>query len=361
MKRSELEALKERTKQNIRKSLKTQTEKDVRKSEGDTHVEVKPEYVSISKYMRGAIFGIWTEADAEKRLYKALGQDSGTRGGFFVPPVLSNDVIELLKEAAVIRQMGVRILSVTGTDKVKFNSVTAAPSISWGSEAGTITEDTTMTFGQNTLETHKMVCLYKISRELLTNANVNMDALVRQELADALALEEDNAFLQGTGGTQPVGFYNNPRVNNTDLSGNITVDDLKDAAYQVRNTSYGEITGWVAHPRTVNYLSQLKDANGRYIFGTGPGERSGTLTDLLGLPLKQTTKISTTNRPGSTETFLVGGNWKDMLIGDGEGMRIETSTDAYFTTDEVGMKLVRFVGSMLRHPESFVVIKGITT
>ena len=351
------EAIKNHAKTAIAKRAETKLVKDVRKSAGSSVIEVVSEYTSISKYFRGVCLGDWSDADHELRIFKALGQDGSTRGGVFVPPILSNEVIELLKEKSVLRTMpGVR--QVVVADKMQYNTVTDAPTISWGSENTAITEDTTLAFGRETLETKKAVCLYKMSRELLANANVSIDGLIRQELADKLGLEEDKVFLEGTGGVKPLGIYYNPRIVSTDLSAAIAVDNLKDMLYNIRILQ-SEVTGWVMHPRTVNDLCQKKDAEGRYIFGAGPGEAN--LSTLWGLPLRQTTQLPITMRPASAESYVVAGRWSDLLIGEGEGMRIDTSTEAdtAFAADQVWLRLVRYVGCLLRHPESFGVIKGI--
>jgi len=352
-------------KEGLKAALTTQTRKGLRTAAppaddvGDV-TDVKTKY-SISKYLRGGIWKQWDGAENEERLFKALGQDDGAAGGFFVPSILSNEIIELLKDTTVIRsQPGVRVIQME-TDKLEFNRTDAGPTISWGGESTTIAEDTTLEFGKSTLETHKAVCLYKMSRELLQNANISIDALVRMELADALGLEEDSVFLEGTGGTQPEGIYYNPRILSTDLSGSVGYDNIMDAEYQVRNAKSGPFSGYVMHPRTVNSLRKLKDGEGRFIYSNG-GPGPAGIPSLNGIPVSQTTQIGVTSRPGASESYIVGGKWSDLLIGEKAGLRIETTNtggDA-FADDQVHMKLVKFVGSLLRHPESFVVIKGIS-
>lgn len=364
MKRSEYEARKGATKAAILKQFQKGTVVGKRLSGGDPgeqYVEVTKTHYSISKFLKGNIFGDWSNAENELRLQKELGQNRGTRGGFFVPTVLSNEIIELLKPQAVIRNMpGVRTITVPEGGKLDFNRVQSGPSISWGGENTTISEDTTMDFGQSSLETKKAVCLYEMSRELLRNANPSVDAMVRQELADALSLEEDLVFCEGTGGTQPLGLYYDPRVVSTDLSGSMDEDNIRDAMYQVELLS-SETTGWVSSPRTAYDLAKLKDANGRPIFGTGPGVAK--VVNLWSGPLKTTTKIPVTkSRPGSNESYLIGGRWSDLVIGESPSLRIETTTEGgnAFADDQVWLKLVRYVGKLLRHPGSFVVVKGIS-
>ena len=96
------------------------------------------------------------------------------------------------------------------------------------------------------------------------------------------------------------------------------------------------------------------------MIGTGPGEAGRNVLNLLGVPLRKTNKISAVSCPSGTETFMVGGRWSDFMIGEGEGMRIEVSTENRWETDELDLRLVRIIGSMLVQPTSFVIIKGIT-
>ncbi|KKN89751.1 hypothetical protein LCGC14_0235970 [marine sediment metagenome] len=368
MKKSELDKLIKAAKSGLAKATTVKTETQTRKSGGDTtdpaDIQVTAENLSLIKYIGGVIYGdlVWKQAPEEEKLFKALGQDAGNLGGVFVPPILSTSVIGLLKDKAVVRNMpGVGIMPVTGTDKIEFNSITEGPAISWGSEASTINEDTGLGFGRDTLELKKMVCLYKMSSEILRNARVNMEDVVRNELARELALEEDLAFLEGPGGQRPLGIYYQPRVLSTDLSAAVGVDNIKDAMYNVRLNAFNEITGWVMHPRTQNDLDQLKDANGRYLLTGSAGIGVAKLDNIFGAPLKTTTKISVTNRPSSGESYIVGGIWSELLIGDGQGFSIKTSEHVYFTTDQIGLRLTKHVGSMIKHGEGFVVIKGIST
>ncbi|HUU94931.1 MAG TPA: phage major capsid protein [Phycisphaerae bacterium] len=338
--------------------------KGSRKS-GDDPDRSRDEPVSFTKYLKGAILGNWREADGEQEIFKALGRDSATAGGFFVPPQLSDEVIERLKATAVVRSMpGVRVVPMTRTDKLQINRVTGAPAVTWSGEAATLSEDTGLTFGQVTLELKKATVLYKLSRELLEEAGPEVDNLVRTEIAEQLAIEEDKVFLRGTGGLQPLGFLYHPGVLNTDLSARVGGDNIRDAIYQVRAQN-SEITGFVADPVALAHLADEKDSNGRFIINENgnlgsPGTSVQGVMRLLNIPVKSTTQIGTGDYPGSTETFIVGGKWSDMLIGERPGLRIDTSEHVYFANDQIGLRIVKQVGMALRHPEAFVVIKGIT-
>jgi len=328
-------------------------------SSGDTIELVEPRY-SISKYFRGALWNNWENAENEERIYKALGVESGTRGGFFVPEQVAGEVIPLLKAKAVVRNMpGVKVVDLTGKSKITWNRVTAGPTVSWGGESTQISEDTTLAFGQKTLDTQKAVCLYKESRELFENAGPSVDEILRTELADALALAEDKVFLEGKGGTQPLGIYYNPQVLSTDLSGAIDQDDVKVAVNQMMLQNAGEPTAWVTYPTVRSKLALLKDAEGRPIFGTGPGQMY--VKEIDGAPVHATTQITSTLMPGASETYMIGGMWSGFWIGERGGIRVDTTDSGgdAFEYDQVWLRLVREVGSILRHDQAFVVIKGI--
>ena len=358
--KAQRQAKKDALKSAIRKQLSSRQVTGIRVG-SDPVIEVKPEYVSISRFLKGSTFNDWTGAETEKRLYvKALGQEVGTRGGFLVPAVLSNELIPLLKEKSVVRGMpGVKTIPMNGS-QLKFNRVDSGPSISWGGEAVTIAEDTGLELGQDTLQTKKAVCLYKTSRELLMNANPGIDGLVREELADAIALEEDSVFLEGTGGAKPTGVYYMPTVRSTDLSGNLTVDHLKAAEYQVR-LGQSSINGWAMHPRTAYDIARMKDSEGRYIFGDGLGVAGGGVQAIWNSKVAQSTQLAITNMPSSDESYLVAGDWRQFIIGEEGGLRIETSMERYFETDQVAIRLVKKVGSHIKQTGTFVVIKGITS
>lgn len=363
MKRSEAIALAKSAAESLRGQISTTETRGVRKGAGGgDDVQVTKENLSISKYFKGVILKDWTGADDEHAAFKkALSTEDGTKGGVFVPTIMSGEVIELLKQKAVVQNIpGVRYIRDMQTLSMEFNRVDAGPTISWGGENTTISEDTTLAFGKATLELKKAVCLYKMSRELLDNASPGVDMILRQELADQMALEEDKVVLDGVGGTQPLGIYWNPRVLRTDLSGVVTTDNLKTAVYN-SVLNHVQPTAWVGHPRTRQTLAKEKDSQGRYIYAPNNGALVNGSWLVEGLPFYETTQVPITLRNGSNESFVVAADWKQLILGSKAGMRIETTDtggDA-FVTDQVWLKLVRHFGSLLRHTAAFNVVEGI--
>lgn len=335
--------------------------KGFRKGGGGDITDVEDQY-SFSKYLKGMVTNDWTDAKEERKIFKkAIEQDDEHKGGVLVPEQTSKEVIELLQAKAKVRSMpGVQTLDMK-TDKMTIGRLESGPQISWGGELETIDEDDSMRFGEVSLELNKCVIIYPLSREILMNAGPNVDRLVKDEMAKALALDEDEKMLEGKGGKQPLGIYRHPLVNNTDLSGTISFDDITSAMYQVEKNEL-EVNGWIGNPRTRQSLRSQKDGDGRWII-SDPNKAGVMVPQLYGNEAHWTTKVPIDNRPGSNESYLIGADWGQLYIGQKPQIRVESSTEGgdAFTKDEVLIKMVRYVDIALRHPEGFVVIKGITT
>lgn len=323
---------------------------------------------SISKYMRGGLFGNWRDAEFEKseyeRVQKQLGSAVGTAGGFLVTPEYSAELIELLRARAVVRNLGVRVYPMSG-DTLTFNRMTGAAVAYWVAEGATKTESQP-TVGQATLVLKEVAGLVRSSNSLIQDASPAVDAIIRQDLVDVLVLAEDLAFIQGTGGTQPLGIYNDPNVPNTTLGvGNgatPTFDDLYDAMYAIEaaNAMY---TGWLMHPRTKNTLRKIKDGMGNYIYRIGD-RAQGDPDTLFGLPVGLTTQVPINLTRGTSVdcSYVILGDWKEFCVGEKAGAAaivIDVSTERYFELDQTAFRAVRRIDCMVRQPNAFYVVRGV--
>ena len=362
------------TKTKIAANLTTVRKADVRGAgdfADDADVKVKDEPISIAKYIRGGCFGIWNGAETEKRIFTKrfelskidLGETSLAAGGLFVPDVVSATLIPRLQEQSVLRRLGCTTITVGGFRKVTYPLQGTAPVVTWGTEGATHTADTTMDFDQGNLESHRESCLIYAPIELMMDANIDMESTIRNDIADAMALDEDLRAFRGLGGTQPLGMLYQPRVHSTDLSGEVDQDDVTNAAYQIRKAK-GRITAWVADPALGWKFSKLKDAEGRYLFPqTGQHANIGdNVMDLGGKPLHQTTQVGVGSYPGSNETYMIGGDWVRYVLLDGQGLVVDVTREGgdAWTKAKIGIRVLKYFGAGPQRPETFVVVKGIT-
>ena len=363
------------TKKKLRSKLRTALEKQMRKQLQATSVrksvaaELNREDFDfndkeeLAKFYRGALTGNWSHADAQyktfKAMQKALGERLGTTGGFLVPPQLDNELIEYIRGKVAVRNVpGVRTYAMK-SNVLQMPRLDTGASASWGGENETISSSA-VEFGQVEMVLRKVVGKVAVSNELIEDADPSIVDLINRDLTDAVAEKVDQGLLEGTGGAEPLGLYYQPNIVWTDLSGTPDFDDFYDAIYQVRRRNH-EITAWISHPRLENTLLKLRTGDSQYLrpYVEGVSGNEPRLPQLLGLPVIYTTNVSITGMPGTNESYCIGADWKQVIIGDRNGLRLSSSTDEAFSKDQTIVRAVYRVGLMLRHPEAVVVVKGI--
>jgi HK97 family phage major capsid protein len=322
---------------------------------------------SIAKYLRGSMFNNWQNAEFEKseytKLAKALGEGTGSTGGFLVPEQYVTQIIPLLQARAIVRNAGATVYPMS-TDTLTLPRQTGASGTSWGEENTSFSEDTNPTFGKNQLVLKKLKALLYVSNELIEDASPSVDALITNDLVKSLSLAEDLAFFAGTGGTQPLGLTLNPDVAGTTLGAGAgampSIDDFIDAMHAI-DVQNGTYTGWAMNPRTLTGLRKVKDSQGNYIYWKDP---QGKLPDMLfGFPIFRSTQISIAQTVGSNTncTYIILANWPEVAIGQKGELRLETTRVGgnSWANDQTSFRAVRRVDMIPRQPLEIYVMKGV--
>lgn len=301
--------------------------------------------------------------------FKALSVTVPDGGGYLVPEVYANEIIELLYPATVIYSLGARRLGMA-------NGNLNIPKIKTGSRALFTGENRSIPksapkFGNLKLSAKKLTALIPMSNDLLRSTNFDNDVIVGQDITKQMALGVDWGALLGTGGEfQPLGILKNKSVLNIDVT------KLGDANYAsnagvltaafpnylvaavLRNNVYADGLGFVFNTSVEQFFKSMRDEVGGFIFAKEMNE-NGTL---VGYPYKTTNLLETTG--GKTD--IIFGNWNDLIIGEQGALEIETSREGSWTDDSGNMvsafendqTLIRAIDNVdvgLRHDESFAV------
>lgn len=311
---------------------------------------------------------------------KTLAESVPGSGGYLVPTEIADEIVTLLRARSAVYRLGPTVIPV--------KKELAVTSLLTGATAGYVGENdrisvSEQTFGQDPLLRPKaLAALVPVSNRLLRDTeNPTVESVIRSDLAEVLALRADLAFLRGTGpDPEPIGIKNIPGLTpGPDLGPNgrqIEFDDLKDipAALRTLNAPFNW-PGWIFHPRLLNHLEKLKDADGHYIADAGlltfdPTGGGGTL---LGYPFRTTTQIPVTLTTGAshdTTDIYFSSDWQECWIGENEGLRLELSAEATYTTDngdtwhsawqqdQTVFRAVMTHDIGLRRPELFTVVQG---
>jgi len=366
--------LSKKARDRIRKSLSAYDIRDRRTNIGVVKRDYKFDAMqfSLAKFIRGGLYGNWSEASLEKREFIRLNKStlqgaSGPSGGFLVPEETTSAILEQLKAKAIIRALGATVYPMNG-DTLHIRRQINSTNVHWVGSAEQATENTTTNlFSRDTLTLKKAIGLVPLDNDLLADASPSVDTIIEQDLVSELGLAEDIAAFEGDGNKEPLGLYNDPDITNTVLNDTVTTDDFIDMIDRIESAN-GRYTSWAMHPSLKNYVRKLKDANGNLIWTEGNISISEPPT-LLGIPVAYSTQIDKTvdsagvlDNSGSY-TYAVLGSWPDLAIGQKAGQHIELASsdvaEDAFSQDETWIRAKLRVDYLAKYPACFQVLTAI--
>lgn len=254
--------------------------------------ETKGYHTEIRGYLRDGIVG------PEMR---ALQADSDAAGGFTVPTQqFANQLIQAVHDQVFVLGLATNY-TVTRAESLGAPALnTQMSNAQWGTELAVNVggADTALNFGRRELRPHPLVNEILVSKKLIRTSAVDVEALVRDQMAYHFAVPLEQAFLQGSGANQPLGVFT------ADVNGITTGRDFVSAASSALITSSGAdellevkfaLKGnywpravWILNRFHFKQVRQLKDANSQYLWspgGFGVGVSNGQPDRLLDFPI----------------------------------------------------------------------------
>lgn len=350
---------------------------------------------SLIRALNACLTGDWNDAGFEREVSRALAKRCGREtSGFFMPTDVSflraegdttpppsyvvgtpayggnlvatdlraNSFIELLRNKAMVMKMGAKVISGLQGD-VEIPRQTGASTVYWLSENGEPPRSAATT-DKVPLKPRTIGALSNISRKMLLQPSMAMEAFVRSELADSLALGIDSAALFGTGtNNQPTGIANVSGIN-TIVGGtngaNLTFDHLIDMETQVASSNADASNMcYLCNAVTIGYLKKIKNTTGDYIWKSigdsvkneFPGEVNGYLVARSNQARADLKKGTATK---CSEIYF--GNWSDLLIGEWGVVEIDVNRyGEAWKSGGVDVKAMQDIDIAVRHPKSFCV------
>jgi HK97 family phage major capsid protein len=267
------------------------------------------------------------------------GGPGGSLIGTFLDPT---QYIDVLRPAMVVRGLGARVLSDMRSN-VDLPRLSGATTYGWFAENSAIpTSDET--FDRVQLRPRHAGAILTVSRNMLQQSTPDIEAIIRDDLAQVLARAVDSAAIMGPAGSavQPTGIIYNPDVL-TLLTAEPSYDGLVDltSLISTQNALQGSL-GWVANMGTRGALLKLKDQYGRP-YGLeilGQGYPFG---------------FSNLARDATNSNPLVFGNWNDLILAFWSeiDLLVNPYADSAFSTGNVQLRGAMTLDVELRHPESF--------
>ncbi len=276
---------------------------------------------------------------------KALAEGTGADGGYSVPTDFQTMLSTQLVEASFFRDIGATVIPITG-DKI---TITTLKDIAhntnlfgglityWKAEAASLTE-ASFKLDEKEMTPHKITGLTYASNELLEDSGA-MDALIRQTWAQAIAWNEDNAFINGTGIGQPLGILNSSALKSVSRSGAsaVALSDVADMLGFLYPHSLGRAY-WLINQRVYAELLQMTASNAIFI-SPDQGATKAPPTSIFGIPLKVTEHCPYLNTAG--DIMLIDPSY--YIIVEKSGMVISTSEHYRFGNDQTCFKVTHRV------------------
>jgi HK97 family phage major capsid protein/HK97 family phage prohead protease len=294
--------------------------------------------------------GFYLPHDVQKR---DLTVGTSTAGGHTVATdLLAGDFITLLRNAMVIMGMGTRML--TGLQgNVAIPRQTGAGTAYWVAESSAPTESQ-QAFDQVTMSPKTVGAFTDISRKLLAQSSLDVEALVQQDLATVLGLAIQQAAINGTGASnQPSGLLTliTPSVaGGTDGLAPTWAHIVElESDVSVANADIGTLS-YLTNAKVRGKLKGTSKVSGQNGFVWEGGD-----TPLNGYRAAVTNGVPSnlTKGSGSNLSAIIYGNFADLLIGMWGTLDLMVDPYSLSTSGTVRVVALQDVDVAVRHAESF--------
>lgn len=343
---------------------------------------------NLVRALNAALTGDWSKAGFEREVSQTLAKRSGRETtGFFMPSdvtmqrdttpgyfvgqptqggnLVATDLrtgsfIDLLRAKAMVTRMGATVISGL-VGNVEIPRQTGASTTYWLAE-NTAPTESSATFDKVSLKPKTIGALSSVSRNLLLQSSMNVEAFVRNELAVSLALGIDLAALCGTGtNNQPTGIANMSGICTVEggtNGGSLTFDKLIDMETQVA-TANADVTNmyYLCNAATIGFLKKIKNTSGDYIWKPiTEAVRNGFPGEVNGYAVGRSNQVRSGLEKGTSNNCheIYFGNWADLLIGEWGFLEIDVNRygDAW-KSGGVEIRALQTIDIAVRHPKSF--------
>lgn len=295
------------------------------------------------------------------------------QAGLLIPTELRNEVLRIAETQYGLARREMFYLPFSGPGNSRtIPTLGTSVSVFWTGE-GAKKKSTQPTFSLVTQTLKKLAAIVPLTEEILEDSLINLNQLLGQLFAEAIAKEEDIQFFAGTGSPW-TGVLNNGSVNIVlQASGDatqLTADDLLD---MIDETPSGALNGskFYFHRTVLSVIRKLKDSQGNYIYQAPGGSLPATIWNY---PFETSDAFPALADVTTGDPYVLFGNLKKgAVFGDKQQIRVKLLTEATITDtddetvvnlaeqDMVALRIVERVGFVVSLPEALTVLKAQAT
>lgn len=310
-----------------------------------------PEYLNAFKaHMR----------KGEVQAAMTVGTDAD--GGYLAPVEWDRTVTNKMKQRSPIRDNAqVITISGSGFSRVYNDGVVGS---GWVGETAARPETTTPGLSTLNFDTGELYANPAISQKALDDVAIDLEGWIRDEVSGEFAIQENIAFLSGTGTNKPFGIltYVTGATNaakhpfgaiaTTTLAGatGITADEAVGLVYSLPSERNGNAKFYM-NRTTLGELRTLKDGDGNFLWQ--PSYQAGEPSTLLGYQVVEVPGMPNTS--AGLVPILFGDMAATYLVVDRIGLRV--LRDPYTNKPFVHFYTTKRVGGGVQNPEYMRAVK----
>lgn len=320
--------------------------------------------------------------------WKSLSEGSDTAGGFTVPVDFQDRLIKKIAMLAMVRPNATVIqtsrdlvifprvnYSSNPSDDASSKIFTSGVRMSWTGElpaSSTTARVTDQIFGQNEIKVNTAIASQLLSNDLIEDSAFDIAGYSSDILAEAFALGEDYAFLQGSGVAQPMGLMTQAGATNgisAQVSGTSAAISTSGDAWSGKRVldvfynlpaQYRRNAMWLMSSLTQEAVDNLVDGNKRPVVSSLIGGAN------IGMGQPDVIK----SRPLMVDEFMpeiaassfpiVFGDFKGYYIADRVQFSVQRYTELYVETNFTLLLARKRVGGLPVETWKFMAMKAST-
>lgn len=276
--------------------------------------------------------------------------------------LLAGSFIDLLRDKMVLSSLGMQML--TGlVGNIAIPRQTGAASAYWVDESGSPTVSK-QAFDQVAMSPLTVGAYTDISRKLLLQSSIDIEAFVQNDLATVIALELQRVGIKGGGSKEPTGILATSSIGSVVGGTNGAAPDWADiidleTAVSVANADVGTLA-YLTNAKVRGKLKQTEkfsSSNGLPVWGEGANPLNGYRTGVTNAVPSNLTKGTATSKCSA----ILFGNFADLIMGMWGGLDITVDPYSNSTSGTVRVVALQDVDLAVRHAESFAAMQDALT
>ena len=303
----------------------------------------------------------------EAIIKRDLNVGTATAGGHLVATeLLAQNFIDLLRNRMMVRRLGATILGGLVGD-IAIPRQTGGATAYWVAESGAPTESQ-QAFDQVAMTPKTVGAFTDLSRKLLIQSSIDVEAFVRRDLATVLALELDRAAINGSGASnEPKGILNVTGIG--DVAGGTNglaptwahIVDLE-TEVSIDNADVG-VLAYLSNAKVRGKLKKTEKASNtaQYIWEQMLGDPGFGMLNGYRAAVSNQVPSNLTKGSGTALSAILFGNWADLIIGEWGAVDVLVDPFTGGAAGTVRVRLLQDVDINVRHAESFAAMKDAIT